>query len=279
VTVLITGAGGMLAQAVTRELQARRKEVVALSRADLDVRDRDAVSGAVAFVHPDCVIHCAAYTRVDDAETDRDAAFDVNVGGTLNVAGACRAIGARLLYPSTDYVFDGKATEPYTPSSPMAPLNAYGISKMAGEECARAAGDYLVVRTSWLYGAGGKNFVATILQRAREVDELQVVDDQRGSPTWTHDLARAFADLLEREAPAGVYHATNAGDTTWYDFARAATRAAGIDVAIKPIKTDDTKRPAKRPRYSVLDCTSTEALIGPMRMWRDALQAALVEGV
>ncbi len=278
-TFLITGAGGMLGQAMTRELRGRRREVVALDRSQLDVCDRDAVSGAFAFVRPDYVIHCAAFTKVDEAETSERAALDVNVGGTLNVAGACRITGARLLYPSTDYVFDGNASEPYTPSSPMAPLNAYGISKMAGEEAARAADDCLIVRTSWLYGAGGKNFVATILQRARAAVQLEVVDDQRGSPTWTHDLARVFADLLERNAPPGVYHATNSGDTTWYGLARAATRAAGIDILIKPIRTEDTKRPAKRPRYSVLDCSSTESIVGPLRAWDAALLAALEEGV
>lgn len=277
--VLVTGAGGMLARAVTHELRMRGTDVVALDHTMLDVRDRIAVHAAISSARPSCVIHCAAYTRVDDAEADEGGAFAVNADGTLNVANACKAVDARLLYPGTDYVFDGQATRPYMPSSPTAPLNAYGRSKLAGEEAARAAGNYLIVRTSWLYGAGGRNFVATILQRAREVPVLEVVNDQRGAPTWTADLARTFAELLDLTAPAGVYHATNRGDTTWFDLACAATRAAGLLVPIQPISSDTIRRPAIRPRYSVLDCTSTDAIVGPMRMWHDALQAALVAGV
>jgi dTDP-4-dehydrorhamnose reductase len=229
-------------------------------------------------VQPDAVIHCAAHTRVDDAESDEASAFAVNADGTLNVAAACAAIGARLLYPGTDYIFDGRASQPYTTSSPAAPLNAYGRSKLAGEEAAREAGDYLIVRTSWLYGAGGRNFVSTILTRARAGEELSIVNDQRGAPTWTRHLAVVFAQLLEYDAPAGVYHATNRGDTTWYDLACSALRAAGIEGAVRPVRSEHMPRPAARPRYSVLDCSATEALVGPIPHWRDALHAAIAEG-
>lgn len=276
--VLVTGARGMLARALIPELERRGHEVIGLGRDALDVTDADAVERAVREWVPDVVVQCAAYTRVDDAEADEAAAFAVNAEGTRNVARACRAVGARLVYPSTDYVFDGRASSPYRPDHPPAPLNAYGRSKLAGEEAAREAGDWVVARTSWLYGAGGRNFVSTILRRAMEGVPLRVVDDQRGTPTWTGTLAVTLAGLLEADVPSGIYHTTGRGDTTWFAFACEALRLAGIEAEIVPVPTEAFPTPARRPRYSVLDCSSTEAVVGPLPDWRDALRAAIAEG-
>jgi len=278
VRVLVTGARGMLARALLRELERRGHEVVGLGRDALDVTDADAVERAVREWAPEVVVQCAAYTRVDDAETDEATAFAVNAEGTRNVARACRVIGARLVYPSTDYVFDGRASSPYRPDHPPAPLNAYGRSKLAGEAAAREAGDWIIARTSWLYGAGGRNFVSTILRRAMEGTPLRVVDDQRGTPTWTGTLAVTLAGLLEADVPSGIYHTTGRGETTWYGFAREALRLAGIDADIVPVPTEAFPTPARRPRYSVLDCSSTEAVVGPLPDWREALRAAIAEG-
>jgi dTDP-4-dehydrorhamnose reductase len=271
--ILITGAAGMLAQAARAELEARGHQVDALDRAALDITDAVAVERVVSEFRPDAVLQGAAYTRVDDAERDEPAAHLVNATATAHLARACRAVGARLIYPSTDYVFDGRATSPYTPDAPTAPLGAYGRSKLAGEIAARGAGEWLVVRTSWLYGAGGKNFVDTILERARQGGALRVVADQRGAPTWTGDLARVIATLLERQAPSGVYHATNRGETTWYGLAVEAVRLAGVDAAIAPVATTEFPRPAPRPAYSVLDCAATEAIVGEIPGWREGLTA------
>ncbi len=276
--VLITGAGGMLARALEAEGLAAGHDVVALPRAQLDVTDADAVARAVALARPAAVLHCAAYTHVDDAERNAAEALVVNATGALNVARACAAHGARFLYPGTDYVFDGRAQRPYSPDSPTAPAGAYARSKLAGEAATAAAGDYLIVRTAWLYGAGGRNFVSTILERARAGAQLRVVDDQRGSPTWTGDLARILLRLLERDAPAGTYHATNSGEATWCELARAATEIAGIDAHITPVTTAEVPRPAPRPAYSVLDCSGTAAIVGAIPHWRDALERALAAG-
>jgi len=268
----------MLARALIPELERRGHEVIGLGRDALDVTDADAVERAVREWVPDVVVQCAAYTRVDDAETDEATAFAVNAEGTRNVARACRAVGARLVYPSTDYVFDGGASSPYRPDHPTAPLNAYGRSKLAGEAAAREAGDWIIARTSWLYGAGGRNFVSTILRRALEGTPLRVVDDQRGTPTWTGTLAVTLAGLLEADVPSGIYHTTGRGETTWYGFAREALRLAGIDADIVPVPTEAFPTPARRPRYSVLDCSSTEEVVGPLPHWHDALGAAIAEG-
>lgn len=275
--ILITGAAGMLARAARAEFLARGHQVEALDRTALDVTDAAAVHDAVVALQPDVVLQCAAYTRVDDAERDESRAHLVNASATAHLAAACRAVGARLVYPSTDYVFDGRATSPYTPDARTAPLGAYGRTKLAGEGAATSAGSYLVVRTSWLYGAGGRNFVSTILERGGRGEALRVVADQRGSPTWTGDLARTIATLLEREAPSGVYHATNRGETTWYGLAVEALRVAGLDAQVTPVTTAEFPRPAPRPAYSVLDCTSTEAVTGAIPEWREALAAALAE--
>jgi dTDP-4-dehydrorhamnose reductase len=268
----------MLARAVQHEFLARGHEVDALDRAALDITDPEAVDAALHALRPNTVIQCAAYTRVDDAEREESEAFRVNAEATQHLARACRAVGARLVYPSTDYVFDGQSTTPYHPTSATNPLGAYGRSKLAGEAAAREAGEYLVVRTSWLFGAGGRNFVSTILERAGRGDELRVVDDQRGSPTWTGSLAWIVAELLERRAAAGIYHATNQGDTTWYGLAAEALRLAGLAADLSPVTTAEFPRPAPRPLYSALDSSDTIAVVGEISGWREALDLAFREG-
>jgi len=276
--LLVTGAGGMLAQAVIGTARASGHEVVALTRSDLDITDAAAVTSALHEHRPDAVVHCAAFTRVDNAEHDEARAFAVNAEGTAHVARAATAVGARLVYPGTDYVFDGTARSPYRPDDTPAPLNAYGRSKLAGEDAAREAGSWIIVRTSWLYGAGGRNFVSTILQRARAGESLRVVDDQVGSPTWTEDLAAVLLTLCER-APDGVYHACNRGETNWYGFARAALQAARCETGVEPVSSSTLVRPARRPVYSVLDCSTTERYTGPLPQWKDSLIRAIEAGL
>jgi dTDP-4-dehydrorhamnose reductase len=277
--VLVTGAEGMLARALRETLAARGHEVTALSRRELDVTDAPHVQYIVDAERPEVVVQCAAYTRVDDAERDESGAARVNADGALHVARACHAVGARFVYPSTDYVFDGTAHAPYAPAARPAPLNAYGRTKLAGEHAARAAGDALIVRTSWLYAPHGRNFVRTMLERGRAGQPLRVVDDQRGAPTVVSDLANMIVLLLERAAPAGCYHATNAGETTWFGLARAAFDIAGITADLSPIESAQFPQPAKRPAYSVLDCSATYALTGEAPHWRDALHGVIAAGV
>lgn len=267
----------MLARAVLAAGDTAKHDMIALDRAALDVTNAAAVRSALRACAPDAVVHCAAYTRVDDAEAEARDAMAVNAVATSYLADAADECGAALVYPSSDYVFDGRTTSPYSPDDAVAPLSAYGQSKLAGEREAGRAARHYIVRTSWLYGAHGRNFVSTMLRLARAGQPLRVVGDQRGSPTWTADLAAMMLALLERGAPSGTWHATNAGDTTWFGFARAIFDEAGIDADLSETTSTDYAQRATRPRYSVLDCTATYAITGQARHWRDALRAALPE--
>lgn len=277
--VLVTGANGMLGRDLQEALVGHA--VTSLGRADLDVTDADAVDAAVSG--HDAVVNCAAYTKVDDAEAHEAEAYAVNATGPANLAAACARRGARLVTISTDYVFDGTATSPYEEDRPRDPLNAYGRTKAAGEELAlrRHPGGTYVVRTAWLYGAHGPNFARTMLQLAASRDAWSVVDDQVGQPTWTADLAAQIVRLLDSEAPAGVYHGTNSGQATWYEFARAVLEEAGLDPErIQPTDSSAFVRPAPRPAYSVLAHGAwARAGLAPMRPWREALRAAAAAGV
>ncbi|MEX2284157.1 MAG: dTDP-4-dehydrorhamnose reductase [Gemmatimonadota bacterium] len=277
--LLVTGAAGMLGHALTTAASWRGHDVHAASRSVLDVTDAGAARRLLDRVRPAAVLHCAAFTQVDAAEAQPDRAFAINAEGAATMARACAVVDARFVYPSTDYVFDGQATRPYRPSDRTAPINVYGHSKLAGEEAARSAPLHLIVRTSWLYGACGRKFVSTMLKGARAGGSLRVVGDQLGSPTWTRDLANTLISLLERDTPSGVYHASNQGKATWYDLACATFEFAGIDATVERVGSAEFPRPAKRPAFSVLDCTTTEAIVGPLRPWRDALQEALAYGV
>jgi dTDP-4-dehydrorhamnose reductase len=251
--VLVTGAGGQLGREVVEVCAGAGDEVVGCVRDGLDVSDRDQVMQVVAAASPDVVVHAAAYTNVDGCETDPDRAYAVNALGTRHVAEAARLTGARVCYVSTDYVFDGTAGAPYREWDATNPLSVYGRSKLAGE-LVLLPGD-TVVRTSWVCGRYGRNFVKTILAKAAQGEALRVVDDQHGCPTFAEDLAAMIRHLVVARLP-GVFHVTNQGATTWYRFARDAVAAAGLDVdLVAPISTAEMRppRPASRPANSVLD--------------------------
>jgi len=274
VRIAVTGASGLLGSEVVEQARARGWDVAPLTRTELDVRDADAARRMLRAARPDAVVHCAAYTAVDRAESEPDLARAVNVDGTRHVAEATAAIGARLVYVSTDYVFDGTKRTPYLPDDETGPLSVYGATKLEGERAAVAAEpSALVVRTSWLYGRSG--FVPAILRKAASAETLRVVDDQHGRPTWAPDLAEAVLDLLASDA-RGVYHAAGGGACTWFELAREALQARGLDVPMRPISSADFGAPAERPAYSVLDVSATEARLGrPMRDWREALRLHL----
>jgi dTDP-4-dehydrorhamnose reductase len=276
---LITGAGGMLGRDLRKAL--RDRDVTALGRTELNVTDLDAVR-RTASGHQ-VIINAAAYTRVDDAEEHEDLAHAVNARGAENLATAAAENGARLVQLSTDYVFNGRATTPYAEGTPLDPISAYGRSKADGERLARSAnpGATFVVRTAWLYGAGGPNFAKTMLRLAQTHDTVSVVDDQLGQPTWTADLAAQIVALLDSETPAGVYHGTNAGRASWFDFARAVFESAGLNPD-RVTATDSSRfiRPAPRPSYSVLGHDGWHAVgLAPMRDWRAALADAAGAGI
>jgi dTDP-4-dehydrorhamnose reductase len=274
---LVTGAGGMLGRDLVSVLAGA--DVTALDRAGLDITDPAAVADAVAGHH--LVINAAAWTDVDGAERDEAAATAVNGTAVAGLAGACANTGAVLLHVSTDYVFPGDATSPYAEHAPTSPVNAYGRSKLVGERAVLAYPKGYVVRTAWLYAPHGRNFVTTMLRLAVERETLDVVEDQRGQPTWSYALAERLAELgraaLAGDAPPGPYHGTASGETTWYGLARAVFDRAGLDPArIRPTTSGAFSRPARRPAYSVLGHTRwAEAGLPAMRGWRDMLDLAL----
>ena len=264
----------MLGQELTLALTGR--DTTALTRAELDVTDLAAVRAAVSG--HSVVINAAAYTRVDDAETQESAAHAVNAIGAQNLAIATAENGAKLVQVSTDYVFDGSASEPYAESTPINPIGAYGRTKAKGERLAQAANPLgcFIVRTAWTYGAHGPNFATTMLRLAASNATVSVVTDQLGQPTWTRDLAEQILLLLDADATPGVYHGTNSGEASWFDFAREVFAAAGLDPErVLPTTSAQFIRPAARPDFSVLGHDGwASAGIPPMRHWRDALAAA-----
>jgi dTDP-4-dehydrorhamnose reductase len=271
--LLITGAGGMLGRALSLSLGSCH-EVVALARAALDVTDLTAVQRAFARSAPDVVIHTGAWTDVDGCQLDPDRAFRVNGLGSRNVALACQATGAACCYISTDYVFDGAQADPYTEFDRPNPISVYGASKLAGERAVRLlVPRHWIVRTSWLYGSGGKNFVKTIVTRARAGQELRVVDDQVGSPTYASDLAQGIARLIQ-EPRYGLWHLTNSQSVSWYAFAAAILESGGLTkVGLEPIRSKDLDRPAPRPKNSVLRNYCWELEGWPLlRPWPEALR-------
>lgn len=275
---LVTGATGMLGTDIVGALSGR--DVTALSRSDLDITDAAATLEAVAG--HDVVINTAAFTRVDDAETDEATATAVNAVGAGNIARAASTHGAVLVHFSTDYVFSGAATEPIAEDAPLAPVSAYGRSKAAGERLALDANPWrtVILRTAWLYGAHGPNFARTMLRLASERPELEVVSDQIGQPTYTADVARHTLALLDAGIVAGVFHATNSGQASWFDFAQAIFEGAGLDPdRVKPIDSSRFSRPAPRPAYSVLGHDAWQATgLAPLRPWREALDDAQRSG-
>ena len=273
---LLTGGRGMLGQDLARAIEHTGDQVTLTGSADLDITDLRAVRDAVGGV--DVVVNCAAWTAVDDAETHEAQAFSVNATGAAHVAHACANRGVRLVQISTDYVFDGAGTSPYAEDAGQDPRTAYGRTKCAGEWAVRSLHpDALIVRTAWLYGAGGGNFVTTMARLAGVREVLSVVDDQRGQPTWTVDLADLVVRLVRAQVPGGYWHGVSAGETTWWGLARAVFEGAGWDTGrVHAVDSTQFVRPAARPAYSVL---GTERLaahgVVPVRHWADALREAL----
>ena len=248
----VAGAQGMLGQDMVGVLERAGQEVTATDRDVLDITDGAQVLDAVRGHH--VVVNCAAWTAVDDAETHEPGAFDINAIGAARLARAAAHHGARLVQISTDYVFPGDASTPYAEPAPLGPRSAYGRTKAAGEWAVAAEGaDHLIVRTAWLYGAGGHCFPKTIARIARERDHLDVVDDQIGQPTWTMDLADLVLRLIRAQAPSGIYHGTSTGETSWFEFARAVVGAAGLDrTMIRRTTSESAPGAAPRPAYSAL---------------------------
>jgi dTDP-4-dehydrorhamnose reductase len=268
--MLITGAAGMLG----RDLAAAAPDAVPLSRAELDVTDYAAVRAAIVDACPDVVVNCAAWTDVDGAEAQEAEAEAVNGAGAGNVARAAAAAGAAVVHVSSDYVFDGRKSTPYVESDPVRPLSAYGRGKLAGERAVAAAhpDGHLIVRSSWLFGVHGHNFVATMLRLAGERDAVSVVDDQVGCPTFTGHLAAALVALAEGGA-RGVMHVAGAGRCSWNELAREVFAQAGMTCEVRPAKTEDMGRPAPRPAFSVLGTERADAIRLPP--WRDGVAAYL----
>lgn len=263
--ILVTGANGMLGQDLCPILEDVGAFVIETDVDTLDLTQAEAVDAAVKDIHPDMVINCAAYTSVDKAEEEPEKAELINASGTENLAKICGKLDIPLIYISTDYVFDGTKKSPYTADDEPNPLNVYGRTKLLGEEAIKKfCQKYYIVRTSWLYGHHGKNFVETMLSLAQKGDVINVVDDQIGCPTWTVELANGILKLLSK--PFGTYHVCGSGSISWYEFAKEIFTQAGMDnVELKPCSSEDFPRPAKRPQYSIMDnqnlCRSWQAAL------------------
>jgi dTDP-4-dehydrorhamnose reductase len=278
---LVAGASSMLGTDLVAALASRGEAVTGLDRAGLDVTDAASVTDAITRHRPDVVVNCAAWTAVDDAEASEEQALAVNAGGAARLAAGCAAAGARMVQVSTDYVFVGDAGRPYAEDDVPAPRTAYGRTKLAGE---RAVLDRLpesgyVVRTAWLYGAHGGNFVRTMIKLQDQRPAVDVVDDQHGQPTWTADVAGQIIALVHAAAPPGVYHATSGGQTTWFGLAQEIFGLLGADPArVRPVPSSTLSRPAPRPAYSVLGHGAWARLgVPPIGEWRAALHRAFPE--
>ena len=272
---MVTGAGGMLGRDVVADLSARGHEAVPYERSDLDITDGPRVDRVVGKLEPDAIVNCAAYTDVDRAESQERAAMEINDTGAGLLAVAAGTVGAKIVYPSTDYVFDGHRERAYVESDMPHPLSAYGRSKLAGETSVAVANSkHFVVRTSWLFGVGGKNFVETMLRIGTEQPEVLVVSDQVGSPTYTPHLARAITLLVESD-DYGVHHVTASGACSWFDFAQEIFDQAGMGTRVMAARTSMLDRPAPRPPYSVL--RSERAVPTVLPNWREALAEYMVE--
>lgn len=270
--ILIVGAKGMLGRDLMEILNG---DVRGVDIEEIDITSLESTRRVLLTLKPEVVVNAAAYTDVDGCETNRELAMQVNGEGVAHLALSALEVGARLVHVSTDYVFDGTKGTPWLEDDPVNPLSVYGESKLAGEMNARIVPDHLIVRTQWLYGLNGKNFVETMLRLAGEKKELSVVDDQTGSPTWTVDLALAIKSLIDKGC-RGTYHAANTGFCSWNGFARAIFEEAGLDIKVNPMTTPELGRPAARPLYSALDCGKLVADTGfQPEPWREALKKYL----
>ncbi|QWG36130.1 dTDP-4-dehydrorhamnose reductase [Bacillus mycoides] len=271
--VLVTGAKGQLGQDVVKLLEEQTWEVFAFGREELNITDEKQVNEKVLLIQPDIIIHTAAYTQVDQAESDEEVAFKVNAEGTKYLAKAAEAVGAKFCYVSTDYVFDGTKNEPYKADDQTNPQTVYGKSKLVGEQYTQEyCSKNYIVRTSWVFGLYGNNFVKTMLRLAEEKKELGIVHDQVGSPTYTTDLARFIINLVQTDK-YGIYHGSNSGVCSWYEFAKEIFEQSNIEIVVNPLTTEDFPRPAARPKYSVLDKGMIEQNgFEPFQDWKKALK-------
>jgi dTDP-4-dehydrorhamnose reductase len=272
---MILGASGLLGKALMRQWD--RDDVAGLGSRDVDIRDADQVREVVEKARPDWIVLAAAYTNVDDCESHPDLAFAVNRDGAVNVAKAARRTDSKLLFLSSDYVFDGKNTSPYETGDARNPQSVYGRSKAEAEvRLLEVLPECCIARTSWLFGTGGKCFPDTILKLAASRPTLDVVNDQRGCPTYSVDLARAIIGLCHNNA-SGIVHTTDAGECSWFEFAREIVKGAGLAAEVRPVSSQQMARPAPRPAYSVLSAKSLQGYGIAMPTWKDALQRYLQE--
>lgn len=275
-TVLITGANGQLGKELVELFTEKGFEVYGFGRDKMDITNQAQVQEVISNIKPNIVLHSAAHTQVDIAESEPEQAFSINAYGTRNVAVAAEAVGAKLVYVSTDYVFDGTTDEPYNEFSPTSPLGVYGKSKLAGEQFVRDLhSKFFIVRTSWVYGKHGTNFVKTMLKLGEERKELSVVADQIGCPTYTLDLAHTILELVDTQK-YGVYHVSNSGSCSWYEFAKEIFKISEMKVQVNPCTTADFPRPAARPANSVFEHMSIKLNeFASVRHWKEALSSFL----
>ncbi|QNM06835.1 dTDP-4-dehydrorhamnose reductase [Qiania dongpingensis] len=274
--VLVTGVKGQLGYDVMNELAKRNIEAVGVDIEEMDITDAEAVRRVITAAGVDAVIHCAAYTAVDAAEDNMELCRRINAGGTENIAVVCRELDIKMIYISTDYVFDGQGTRPWEPDDSRNPLNAYGVAKYEGELAVeKHLTKYFIVRIAWVFGVNGKNFIKTMLRLGEEKGAVSVVDDQIGSPTYTYDLARLLVDMVQTEK-YGRYHATNEGLCSWYEFACEIFRQAGMDVKVTPVSSSEFPAKAKRPQNSRMSKDKLEENgFERLPSWQDALKRYL----
>jgi dTDP-4-dehydrorhamnose reductase len=278
--ILITGARGQLGKKLAEILTADF-ELVLTDSGEMDITDRQAVESIITKEKPDFVIHAAAYTKVDDAETERQLAYRINADGSKNLAEVTGSLNIPIIYISTDYVFPGTKNQPLSEDDPTEPVNYYGQTKLDGENFIKQLNrKHYIIRTAWLYGElpkdhPGSNFVETMLKLAKEKPELKVVDDQFGAPTYTGDLVLAIREIIKKNIPYGIYHFSGEGITSWYDFAREIFKQSGINIKITPTTSDNFPRPAKRPTYSYLSKDKLKKAGVPVRPWQDGLREYL----
>lgn len=276
--VLVTGVKGQLGYDVMAELARRNIEAIGVDIDEMDITDKISVEKVIGEAAPDVVVHCAAYTAVDAAEDNEALCRRVNADGTRNIAEVCKKLDCKMVYISTDYVFDGQGTRPWEPDDERHPLNVYGQTKYEGELAVQEnLSKYFIVRIAWVFGKNGKNFVKTMLKLAETHDKLTVVNDQFGSPTYTYDLARLLVDMIQTDK-YGIYHATNEGICTWYEFACKIFRQAGVKIEVTPVPASEYPAKAKRPENSRLDKSKlTENGFERLPSWQDALARYLKE--
>lgn len=275
--VFVTGVKGQLGYDVVNELEKRGHTAIGVDIEEMDITDGEAVKRVISGAGPDAVVHCAAYTAVDAAEDNEELCRRVNALGTENIVRACRELDCKLMYISTDYVFNGQGTRPWEPDDEREPLNVYGQTKYEGELAVETLEKYFIVRIAWVFGVNGKNFIKTMLNLGKTRDSLTVVDDQIGSPTYTYDLARLLVDMIETDQ-YGRYHATNEGLCSWYEFACEIFRQAGIQIKVSPVASSEYPSRAKRPMNSRMDKSKLQAMgFEPMPPWQDALRRYLKE--